>query len=248
MSHKIFSYEFFLTASEVDAQCEMPLSRIVTTIIDVATGHANALGIGFERMRQEGLSWVLSRLTVEILEPVAVSRHYRMDTWIENTSRLFSDRNFEMRDTESGSLILRAHSTWMSIDMATRRPGDLTPIWEGKDIVDGTTFGGVKGGKLQPLQQAEVEKTYRFAVSDIDVNRHVTTRRYIDLIVDQWPLEQYENMRISRFEVAFKHEARYDEEATIISAPHEGSPEVADVEIRVASTTCCLSRVGFRQR
>lgn len=248
MSQKVFTYEFFLTASEVDAQCEMPLSRIVTTIIDVATGHANALGIGFDRMRQEGLSWVLSRLTVEIIEPVTVSRRYRMETWIENVSRLFSDRNFEMRDAESGKIVLRAHSTWMAINMESRRPGDLTPIWEGKDCVDGRPFGGVSGGKLQPLQQAEVEKTYRFAVSDIDVNRHVTTRRYIDLIVDQWPLEQYEQSRIDRFEVAFKHEARYDEEATISSAPHEGSPSTADVEIRIGSTTCCLARVRFKQR
>lgn len=37
----------------------------------------------------------------------------------------------------------------------------------------------------------------RFKVSDIDVNRHVTTRRYIDLITDIFPLEHYDNSGIS---------------------------------------------------
>ncbi|MCM1355344.1 MAG: thioesterase [Staphylococcus sp.] len=245
---KIFSYELFLPASEVNAQREMPLSRIVTTIIDVATAHANRLGIGFDRMIQEGISWVLSRLTIDIMESPAVNHTYRIDTWVENTNRLFSDRNFAMFDAKTGEEVLRAHSTWMAINMTTRRPGDLTPIWEGKDIVLDRPFGGDKGGKLLPLTSPETEHSYRFAVSDIDVNRHVTTRRYIDLMTDLWSLDHYERNRIGRFEVAFKHEAQYDEEATVGRAPHEGSPEVADIQIAVNSTPCCLSRIHFIPR
>lgn len=249
MAETIFSYEFFLTASEVNAQREMPLSRLVTTIIDVATGHANRLGIGFDRMIRNGISWVLSRLTVDIVETPSVNRSYRMDTWVESVSRLFSERDFEMTDVETGRVVVRAHSVWMAIDMVTRRPGDLTPIFtEAGDVISGRGFDGVKGGKLLPLTEGEKQHTYRFAVSDIDVNRHVTTRRYIDLITDMWDLDQYETHYVARFEVAFKHEARYGEQALIVSAPHEGSPEVSDVQIEVNSTPCCLARVSFSPR
>ena len=72
----------------------MPPSRLVTILIDTATGHAKSLGIGFDRMISEGISWVLSRLTIDIDAPVAVNRTYRMNTWIENVSRLFSERGF----------------------------------------------------------------------------------------------------------------------------------------------------------
>ncbi|MBD5318838.1 MAG: hypothetical protein HDS09_06235 [Bacteroides sp.] len=248
MAQKLYTNEFYLTASEVNAQREMPLSRMVTTLIDTATDHANLIGIGFDRMIREGISWVLSRLTIDILESPAVNHTYRLSTWVESTSRLFSDRDFEMTDAESGRTVMRAHSTWMAVNMTTRRPGDLTPIWEGLDIVSDRRFEGEKGGKLMPVQDAESEKTYRFAVSDIDVNRHVTTRRYIDLITDMWPLDHYEAMRPSRFEVAFKHEAHYDEEARVLSAPHEGSPEISDVAIEVNSTVCCLARIRFVPR
>ena len=84
MNPKLYSYEFYLTASEVNAQREMPLSRLVTTLIDTATGHANIIGIGFDRMIREGISWVLSRLTIDIDAPVTVNRTYRMETWIES--------------------------------------------------------------------------------------------------------------------------------------------------------------------
>lgn len=250
MENKRHTHEFFLTAAEVNAQREMPLSRLVTTVIDVATAHANILGIGFDRMIREGISWVLSRLTIELEAMPAVNRNYRMTTWIENANRLFSDRNFELADAATGEVLARISSTWMAVDMATRRPGDLTPIWQGRDIIDGSPINVSKAAKLLPLQPESGERSlsYRFAVSDIDVNRHVTTRRYIDLITDLWPLSHYDSHRISRFEVAFKHEARYDETATAACAPHEGSPEVADVEISVGQTPCCLARLTFRER
>lgn len=248
MAQKLYAYEFYLTAAEVNAQREMPLPRLVTTLIDTATGHANIIGIGFDRMIREGISWVLSRLTIDIAEPITVNRSYRLETWVESTSRLFSDRAFEMTDTESGRTVMRAHSTWMAVNMTTRRPGDLTPIFEGLDVVSDRKYTGEKGGKLLPVQDAQSERSYRFAVSDIDVNRHVTTRRYIDLITDMWPLDHYDAMRPTRFELAFKHEAHYDEEARVISAPHEGSPEVSDVEIEVNSTPCCLARLHFTPR
>lgn len=248
MADKRYTTEFFLTAAEVNSQREMPLSRLVTTIIDTATAHANRLGIGFDRMISEGISWVLSRLTIDIAESPSVNRTYRMTTWIENVNRLFSDRNFEMTDAETGRIVIRAHSTWMAVNMSTRRPGDLTPIWKGFDMVDGAPSGIDNGGKLLPLSGSDFEMSYRFAVSDIDVNRHVTTRRYIDLITDLWPLETYDSMRISRFEVAFKHEARYGETATASRMAHAESPETATAQIAVADTPCCIARLYFSER
>lgn len=245
---KLYSHEFYLTAAEVNAQREMPLSRLVTLIIDTATGHANAIGIGFDRMISYGISWVLSRLTIDIQRPLSVNHAYRIDTWIENLNRMFSDRNFEIIDVETGEAIVWAHSTWMAINMETRRPSDLTMLTEMTDSINGRPYPYDKGGKLLPVTDETEEKTYRFAVSDIDVNRHVTTRRYVDLIVDQWSLERFDANRVSRFEIAFKREARYDELSRTVSAPHEGSPEVFDVMIEVNTAPCALARIYFTQR
>lgn len=245
---KLFSNEFYLTAAEVNAQREMSLPRLVTLIIDTATGHANAIGIGFDRMISYGVSWVLSRLTIDLRQTPTVNHAYRIDTWIESLNRMFSERDFELVDLETGEAIGWAHSTWMAINMETRRPSDLTMLTEMKDSVNGRPYPLDKGGKLIPLQESTNEQEYRFAVSDIDVNRHVTTRRYIDLIVDQLSLEQYENNRVSRFEIAFKREAHYDELSRTLSAPHEGSPEVFDAQIEVNSAPCALARIHFVKR
>ena len=85
-------------------------------------------------------------------------------------------------------------------------------------------------------------------MSDIDVNRHVTTRRYIDLITDIWTLDKYIDNRVSRFEIAFKHEARYGQESETLMLPNKTVEGAYDVEIRVDDTACALARITFIPR
>lgn len=52
-----------MTAAGASAQGTLPLSTLVADVIQVATDHANALGVGYSRLIEDGNSWVLSRLT-----------------------------------------------------------------------------------------------------------------------------------------------------------------------------------------
>lgn len=252
---KQFVNEFYLTAAEVNSQEEMPLSRLVTLIIDTATGHANALGFGYAGMMRDNSSWVLSRLSLDISRMPSVNRSYRFVTWVESVNRIYSERLFRLEDASTGEIIAWSHTVWMAIDMDTRRPTDLTRHQALVAVVNGDNeFHGVKGGKLLPVRDDSgipaTSYSYTFKVSDIDVNRHVTTRRYIDLIVDLWPLDKYSECRIARFEIAFKHEARYSQTALALTLPasNRGDADINDVEIRVDGTTCALARMRFEPR
>ncbi len=253
---KTLTHNFYLTAAEVNAQEEMSLSSLVTLVIEVATAHANALGVGYAHMMETNSSWVLSRLNADIAVMPTVNRHYRMTTWVHSLNRLFSDRLFRLEDAETGELCAWIHTTWMAIDMDSRRPTDLTRHQALADVVSEREFGGTMGGKLPAvLPESVTGYDYTFKYSDIDVNRHVTTRRYIELLVDLWPLEMYELNRVSRFEIAFKHEIRYGSTARVLRVLQDCSCDTgcyADGEYEtglcVDGTTCAIARVTFASR
>ncbi|MDE6378127.1 MAG: hypothetical protein K2K72_05225, partial [Duncaniella sp.] len=253
ISVKSLTHNLYLTAAEVNAQEEMSLSSLAILVIDVATAHANSLGVGYAHMMETNSSWVLSRLNADIAVMPTVNRHYRMITWVHSLNRIFSDRLFRLEDAETGELCAWIHTTWMAIDMDTRRPTDLTRHQALAEVVSEREFGGTSGSKLPPMAADRGQGyEYTFKYSDIDVNRHVTTRRYIDLIVDLWPLEMYERNRVKRFEIAFKHEIRYGSTASVVSAPAltEGASdeEIHDAELRVDDTACAIARVTFSPR
>lgn len=244
----LYPLDFYLTAAEVNAQCELPLSRLVTLVIDAATAHANSIGAGYARMMEDNTSWVLSRLSIDLVRMPGVNRAYRLLTWVDSLNRLYSDRLFELQDSGTGESIGWIHTTWMAIDMETRRASDLTRIVSLAEVINPREFHGEKSGRLTPVKDPEDGYRYLFKVSDIDVNRHVTTRRYIDLITDVFPLEHYETHRISRFEIAFKHEARYGEEGLTRWKADADIEGAFDVETSVGDTVCNIARIKFEKR
>ena len=241
-----FTHQFTITADETDWMLEMPLASLVDTIINTATGHANELGIGFASLSLKNASWVLSRLAIDLRETPRFGHTYRLHTWVTSLNRLYSERAFELTElTADGNErnIGWMSSVWMAIDLDTRRPVDLTATLDvsPSDMWPDRNFGGSGCGRLQPLAGADATQTRRVMVSDIDVNRHLTTTRYIQMLVDLWPIEHYEEYRTARFEIAFKHEIRY-------GATAEASRLADRAMIAAEGSPCALASFSFEDR
>ena len=71
-------------AAECNPEKEMPLSLVMTRIIEMATLHANAWGVGYAKMIESNQGWVLSRVTVEMTHYPKVNEPYSFTTWIES--------------------------------------------------------------------------------------------------------------------------------------------------------------------
>ena len=81
---------------------------------------------------------------------------------------------------------------------------------------------------------------YRFQYSDLDINRHVNSSRYIELLLNQWSLEFHDKNRLTRFDIAYIHEARYDQEVTLRLLDSNESQDRSQAEIFSAEGTPML--------
>ena len=54
-----YSHTYSLTAGECDPESRLPLPLIVSRLIEVATEQANAWGVGYARLKEDGQAWVL---------------------------------------------------------------------------------------------------------------------------------------------------------------------------------------------
>ena len=113
---KEFSKTYYLAAGECNPQGELPLTLLMTRIIEVATLHANSWGVGYERLIRDNQVWVLSRVAIEMTEYPKVNTNYKLTTWIEDYNRHFSQRNMRI-DDENGKPLGYVRTIWMVIDM-----------------------------------------------------------------------------------------------------------------------------------
>lgn len=205
-----YSHTYDLTAGECNAEGLMPVTLLTARIIEVATEHANRLGIGYSTLVKLNLAWVLSRVSIEIDALPGINERYTLHTWIESTNRLFSERCFRLTGPD-GRDMARARTTWAAIDMSTRRaanPGVLGDVMFPENPPVCTVAPARRMGALPDSAATEV-CTFRYC--DLDFNRHVNTVRYIDKILNHWTLDWFARNSIGRFDISFHHECHYDE-------------------------------------
>lgn len=238
---KIFKASFFLTAGECNARSEMPLTLITERIIEVATRHANSLGIGYANLHPLGIGWVLSRLGVYFERFPGINESYSIETWIESWNRLFSERCFRFTDG-NGQTIGWGRTVWATINFKTRRIADLSRLATNDMTAPDTECGMPRMRKHLPVVPSR-SKSIVFGFSDLDFNRHVNSVRYIEHILNLWSLAHYDRYRVERFDIAYHHECLSGQE--VIMAVHEDDEHNADIDILRDSERVVTSSIHF---
>lgn len=225
---------FFLSAGEANAEQEMALPILVAKLIDIATAHANSLNIGNPVMKDLHAGWVLARLTVEMNSYPKVNDDYTIATWVESFNRHFSERAFSIT-SPSGKVYGYARSVWMVMETVNRTNLGLSHLHLPEELISGVHPPIEKQMKHTQIVESDNSEAgqngvlianhkphhYRFKYCDLDSYRHVNTVRYVSMLLNRFSLEHHDNYMISRLELSFLHEAKYDMNTTLLRSDLE---------------------------
>ena len=243
------SRSFIITAADCNAQLELSIPPLVKHIIDVATAHADILDVGHARLSRRGISWVLMRLSMQLRRMPCAGETFTLTTWVESFNRRFSERDFEIT-VAGGEAIGHVKTIWSTINSATRQAASLDGLEAlAEVIVHHEDVLWSKGPRVRPADFAEglEGEAYRVAVSDIDSNRHLTSQRYFELMLNMWPLDFYDKHVITRFEIAFSNEARYGQTVMPVRLDLPGGRDAA-VALRRGDDILSLATLSFIPR
>lgn len=243
---KVGRYEFVAEPFHVDFSGKLTMGVLGNHLLNCAGFHAADRGFGMAVLNENHYTWVLSRLAVEMTDMPKAYEHFSIETWVENVYRLFTDRNFAICNAE-GKPIGYARSVWAMISMETRKPADLFLLHGGEitEYIDaGKPCPIAKAGRVKVDDDAQPVTEYRTKYSDIDLNGHVNSIKYIEHILDLFPLEMYREKRLKRFEVAYVAESHYGDVLGFYR--EQKSENEYDIEIRKNGTeTAIRSKVVF---
>ena len=207
--NKIGTYQFVAEPFHVDFTGRLTMGVLGNHLLNCAGFHASERGFGIAEINENHYTWVLSRLAIELEDMPRQYEDFSIQTWIENVYRLFTDRNFELQD-QNGKTIGYARSVWAMISMETRKPADLISL-HGNNLgqyVSDRECPIDKPGRIKVSVDAPVEE-YQTRYSDIDINGHVNSIKYIEHILDLFPMDTFKEKQVKRFEMAYVAESYY---------------------------------------
>ena len=89
--------EFKITSADTDMFTRIRAGAIVNLLIQSAINSAETLGFGFKGLRKQQLYWVLSRMTVEIYQPLTWNQEVEVETWPKSIEGLLYMRDYIIR-------------------------------------------------------------------------------------------------------------------------------------------------------
>lgn len=217
-----YSETYFAQAGECNAESRLSLPSLVAKFIDVSTRHANALGIGNPSMARLGGGWVLTRLVIEMDRYPEANEEYAVTTWVEAWNRHFSERSYAVADSD-GNVLGYARSVWMVLDMKTHESMGLSHLSPPAEMLASRKAPIEKIGRhrivlpfgedCEPTRNSVCatcpDRTHVFRYCDLDFYRHVNTVRYVELLLNQFTLEEMDATMVRRLEMCFMHEGPY---------------------------------------
>lgn len=243
-ANKIGAYQLVAEPFHVDFTGRLTLGVLGNHLLNCAGFHATERGFGMAQLNEENYTWVLSRLAIELDDLPRSYEPFSVRTWVENVYRFFTDRNFSIHDKD-GRAIGYARSVWAMISMQTRKPIDLLAI-NGGSITGYVCHEPCPIDKPSRIKVTATEPVHTLTArySDIDLNGHFNSVRYVEHILDLFPLEMFSQHRIRRFEIAYVAESYYGDQLSFyLDDPGNGT---YTVEVKKnGEETVCRSKLTF---
>ena len=251
---KVGSYEFMAEPFHCDFSGRLFMGHLGNHMLNAADFHSTDRGFGMKYLMQIKRSWVLSRLAIEMTEMPLQYTKFNVETWVESAMRYFTSRNFAVVGAASPAspserkVYGYGRSIWAMIDTETRQPTDIYSINDG--AIEDWIFPDKecpiqKGGRVKMSDSAELLRTITTNYSDVDINGHVNSVKYIEHVLDLWPLDWYRSHAVSRFEIAYVAEAHAGDDLSFFREQTSDKDYSVRV-VRSDGTECCRSRMIFR--
>lgn len=198
-------YSFLAEPFHCDFSAHLFIGHLGNHLLNAADFHSDERGYGMSYLLGIHKTWVLSRLVIEMQEMPKAYDPFEVETWVDGVMKFFTTRNFAILNSSKQPLGY-AKSVWALIDTRTRKPSDILAI--NPETISHYTEtekecpierpSHVKMGKDAQLM-ASIATHY----SDVDMNGHVNSIKYIEHALNLKDLEFYRSHTVQRIEVAY---------------------------------------------
>lgn len=194
-----YFYGYEIQYQEVDLNRKLRLFTLENYLLNVGGRVADSLGFGIKYLNQQNLTWVLTRMSIEMNYMPTSCENVVFETWIESNAHMLSTRDFrvyllpgeipaelnaESLSAAGAKLIGQAKSVWAVLDLTKREIVNCFSQEPFEGAVDGEVLDMPRATRLLPITEPDDIVEHKIRYSDVDYNRHCNSCKYLEMMMN----------------------------------------------------------------
>ena len=216
---------FPIVPSQCDSTARLGIPNAFSMLMDVATEHADLLGIGPAYLMREDRFWLTVRAKARFHRRPALTEQVRLATWPEPPDRHRCLRDYAL--TCGDELLVEGKAEWVILDRKTGRLLNVAEIYpEGlvlrEDVVLPERFSRIP----EDFTGSEPLGTYTVLSTDIDLGGHMNNAAYIHAFATLFSTEEWNRENITELEAVYRAQCFEGEILTVRRLRREDCTDV----------------------
>ncbi len=210
---KVFTADFKIFADDVDANKKVKINSILNFLQNTAWSHYNEFEKRYGTILPEKNMWAIIKIRLKMHKIPEWEDNIKVKTWATGIERLFTYRNFEILD-EKNNVIGISTFKWVILDVLKKRPVKPDVFLNRFHFNETEKFFEMER-KINPVSQPEFISCKKVGYTDIDVNKHVNSVKYIEWVLDAVNYDLIKDKKFNELEIDFLSETFAGEEIKI---------------------------------
>ena len=190
-------------ASMCDASGRLGLANTFALFQDIASEHAEEIGVGFAAMRERNSFWLTVRTRVRFYRRPALMEPFEASTWAHAPGATRCDRFYRMTAGEEPLAEGRTEWCVYDIEKGAVRPASEAGFDEDFTFCEDTVLGEPYARFHHNFTDADRACTHAVRPSEVDLGRHMNNVAYLRLLTDSFSLEEQEKLDVEEMEILF---------------------------------------------
>ena len=238
-----YEREITILPSMCDAAAKLGVSNAFALFMDIATEHAEALGIGMNGLMKQDLFWLTVRTKIRFIDRPALTETVTVRTWPETPERSRCNRDYAiLRD---GRAIVEGKTEWMIMNTKTGRLHPVDGVFpEDLELLEDRVLPGPFMRMTDDFDGAETLGRYTVRSTDIDLGGHMNNAAYVRAIAGMFPSKDWQALNIREMEVSFRTPCF---EGETLDVQRHDTAEGLDIRLSREGRTVLLARIVTHQ-
>lgn len=243
---KRYSKGHTLKVYEVNCYGDLKLLSLFNLLQEVASEHAEILGIGYKTCLEKEVTWVAASYRVNINRLPKIGENFFIETWIANLQGVTSVRCYRIKDDQN-QILLEGMTNWALISTKTLRPVFIEKSLEtNPQQIDGEklTFFNEKV-RLLPPEKIDTEYHFVSRFDEMDTNFHINNAVYPTWTGESLGEKWLNTKTPKQIQINFKSPVKAFENVDILTQIDDNT---TSHQIQVSNETKALIQIVWQNR